>query len=471
MIPNIHAENAYEILGVSRDSDAQQIRQVFRKLALTHHPDAQPPERKEASALVFARINQAYELLRDPDKREHYDRLLDRGGTPDLSDAAGPLGPFAALADILDDIRALDIPDESKRLKGRISEDLRGMLGGMLLRGKGFRESLLDAVSVTALVKTEGFQRPPDQDDLDSFRRRGLPLHPDRRGRAPYSCGWMVVTEVRLIVLMSFADTYEFEDEDNPKFRLRTSTTYSRVRSFWFESLKSLYLYEIGRSLRSYEVLLEDEDNVRFRLRLSEPRLSRLFLVANANKLPLRIRRRSDDRVRTGEYARSLGLTVLAFTLLSVPLVLLNFLLLGALGRTASGPAAAVNAFGLGTALAYGLPLILLLIWFRVYRSWNTGSAAEVIGVLPEDFADGIPEGIQPPIKPMSMAGSGRRSAPSSSRRNEPRKPAAPKPRAQPLAPPPQAASEPTDPVEVDLPEAVRDAFGGTARPPGGNDG
>jgi curved DNA-binding protein len=63
----------YDILGVDRSAGEKEIKQAFRRLARQWHPDANPDdERAEES---FKEINEAYEVLSDPDKRAKYDRL------------------------------------------------------------------------------------------------------------------------------------------------------------------------------------------------------------------------------------------------------------------------------------------------------------------------------------------------------------------------------------------------------------
>ena len=62
----------YELLGVARTAGADEIKGAYRKMALKFHPD----RNKEAGAAEqFARINEAYAVLSDPDKRAHYDRF------------------------------------------------------------------------------------------------------------------------------------------------------------------------------------------------------------------------------------------------------------------------------------------------------------------------------------------------------------------------------------------------------------
>lgn len=88
----------YRVLGVDRAADAEQIRQAYRRMAKTHHPDLNASD-PEADAR-FKAINEAYEVLRDPQKRAVYDRYghrgLERGGSADVQVDFGDLG------DILD---------------------------------------------------------------------------------------------------------------------------------------------------------------------------------------------------------------------------------------------------------------------------------------------------------------------------------------------------------------------------------
>ena len=67
--------NYYEILGVPRGAGEKDIRQAFRKLAREHHPDVNQGD--STSEDRFKRINEAYSVLSDPDKRQRYDRYGD----------------------------------------------------------------------------------------------------------------------------------------------------------------------------------------------------------------------------------------------------------------------------------------------------------------------------------------------------------------------------------------------------------
>ena len=65
----------YEALGVSRTATEKEIKSAYRKLARQHHPDLHQGDAKKAAEEKFKIINEAYEVLGDPEKRAKYDRL------------------------------------------------------------------------------------------------------------------------------------------------------------------------------------------------------------------------------------------------------------------------------------------------------------------------------------------------------------------------------------------------------------
>jgi molecular chaperone DnaJ len=88
------ARDYYEILGVSRDTDQDNIKQAYRRLARKYHPDIN----KDAGAEeTFKEINRAYEVLSEPETRARYDRFGEAGvggaagagGFQDFSDMGG----------------------------------------------------------------------------------------------------------------------------------------------------------------------------------------------------------------------------------------------------------------------------------------------------------------------------------------------------------------------------------------------
>jgi molecular chaperone DnaJ len=67
----------YEVLGVSKQSSADEIKRAFRKLARQHHPDV---NKEAGSETKFKEINEAYQVLSDPNKRSQYDYYGSAGG-------------------------------------------------------------------------------------------------------------------------------------------------------------------------------------------------------------------------------------------------------------------------------------------------------------------------------------------------------------------------------------------------------
>ena len=65
----------YEVLGVPRTATAEEIKRAYRKLARKHHPDLQPPAQRAKASERFQEINEAHEVLSDPEKRAKYDAL------------------------------------------------------------------------------------------------------------------------------------------------------------------------------------------------------------------------------------------------------------------------------------------------------------------------------------------------------------------------------------------------------------
>ncbi len=63
----------YEILGISKGASEVEIKKAFRKLARKYHPDVNPGDK--ASEQKFKEINEAYEILSDPKKKQQYDQF------------------------------------------------------------------------------------------------------------------------------------------------------------------------------------------------------------------------------------------------------------------------------------------------------------------------------------------------------------------------------------------------------------
>lgn len=78
----------YEILGISKDASADEIKKAFRKLAVKHHPDKEGGNEEK-----FKEINEAYEVLKDSSKRQRYDQF-GHAGVGGNGGGAGGGNPF-----------------------------------------------------------------------------------------------------------------------------------------------------------------------------------------------------------------------------------------------------------------------------------------------------------------------------------------------------------------------------------------
>jgi molecular chaperone DnaJ len=66
-------QDYYRILGVEHDASGEEIKKAYRKLAMQHHPDRNPGDK--TAEVKFKEINEAYEVLKDSQKRAAYDRF------------------------------------------------------------------------------------------------------------------------------------------------------------------------------------------------------------------------------------------------------------------------------------------------------------------------------------------------------------------------------------------------------------
>jgi len=92
----------YEILGVSKNATEQEIKRAFRQLAKKYHPDLNPND-KEAEQ-KFKEVNEAYEVLSNPDKRAKYDRFGHEGVNGQAGGFSQGFEGFGGFGDIFEDI-------------------------------------------------------------------------------------------------------------------------------------------------------------------------------------------------------------------------------------------------------------------------------------------------------------------------------------------------------------------------------
>jgi len=87
-------QDYYQVLGVPRNASDEEIKRAFRKLAFQHHPDR---NRETGAEEKFKEINEAYQVLSDPEKKSRYDRY----GRVDVAEGFPDFG-FGGLGDIFE---------------------------------------------------------------------------------------------------------------------------------------------------------------------------------------------------------------------------------------------------------------------------------------------------------------------------------------------------------------------------------
>ncbi len=112
----------YEVLGVTRSASEDELKKAFRRLAKQYHPDTNKEQGADAR---FIEINEAYEVLSDPQKRAAYDRYGHAGLGNGMGTGFGDFAGFSSINDIFETFFAGTTASSQRRSGTQRGADLR----------------------------------------------------------------------------------------------------------------------------------------------------------------------------------------------------------------------------------------------------------------------------------------------------------------------------------------------------------
>jgi curved DNA-binding protein len=144
----VEFKDYYEVMGVARDASADEIKRAYRRLARKYHPDVSKEKDAEAR---FKEVGEAYEVLRDPEKRAAYDQLGRRPAGEEFRPP--PNWNF--------EFEGEDSPGEHSDFFEQLFGGLGGLRGGGAARGRagrgGFRSRGFDTSAQVEITLDEAF--------------------------------------------------------------------------------------------------------------------------------------------------------------------------------------------------------------------------------------------------------------------------------------------------------------------------
>jgi molecular chaperone DnaJ len=166
----------YEVLGVGRSADEKELKAAYRKLAKQFHPDANPGD-KTAEA-KFREVSEAYEILRDPQKKAAYDRFGHQAFEGGRGTGAG-FGPDfnSSMSDIFEDLFGDFMGGQRGRGGGR------GRGGTGAARGADLRYNMEISLTEAFTGKTAQI-RVPSSVTCETCKGTGA-----KAGSSPKTCG------------------------------------------------------------------------------------------------------------------------------------------------------------------------------------------------------------------------------------------------------------------------------------------
>lgn len=160
----------YKVLGVERNADQKAISQAFRKLARQHHPDVNPG--KPQAEQRFKEVNEAYQVLNDPERRAKYDQVLDLrqhgGGWEDMMRGGaqpGGDGSFTVYGQGMNPEDLGQFSDFFQQLFSGLGG--AGMAGGSRTAGRRRRGGRGSASTIEDLLRQQEADARPEGADVE----------------------------------------------------------------------------------------------------------------------------------------------------------------------------------------------------------------------------------------------------------------------------------------------------------------
>jgi DnaJ-class molecular chaperone len=180
----MNQKDYYRILGLNENASEAEIKRAYRKLAFQYHPDRNPGNTKQAEE-KFKEINEAYEVLSDPSKRQQYDQFRRFGFDPRYAPQFSQDDIFRDLfrnpyvGQVFGDLKGQGLRFDEGLFGNVFGEDILDALFGSPVRGKtkGYRrKSFLEDLLGKNFDQFSGKRQPPSRRKT-SLVQEGLDLH------------------------------------------------------------------------------------------------------------------------------------------------------------------------------------------------------------------------------------------------------------------------------------------------------
>jgi molecular chaperone DnaJ len=165
------AKDYYGLLGVHKNAADAELKRAYRKLAHEFHPDKNPGNK--AAEEKFKEINEAYEVLSDPQKRAYYDQYGIAPGAQGAGPGFGGFGAGMGMGDIFGDIFEEFFSGGRGRSRATAGDDLRYNLKIT------FEQA---AFGITTKIRVPRWERCPDCDGTGAKSRDSIKVCPNCQG-------------------------------------------------------------------------------------------------------------------------------------------------------------------------------------------------------------------------------------------------------------------------------------------------